>query len=127
MTRIRTTLLAAGLCLASSSGLFADVAPKPRKTAPGPVLSTDMEDVEVQMKSEVVNLCLCKETKMHPEDDHASDYYSLEVEVTFEMVNHGEEVTFEEGFPCGPYQTMNNFSISVDGTKVDGVKLIDRA
>ncbi|MBX3473310.1 MAG: hypothetical protein KF754_02935 [Planctomycetes bacterium] len=104
------------LMLLLACPLLADVGPKPRKTAPGPLPQRDLEGVNVEMTSEDVKLVLSK----------GKDGDILDVEATFHMTNLGEATTFEIGFPCGPYTNMKRFSVHTDGVKND-FELIDRA
>jgi hypothetical protein len=89
----------------------ADVGPKPLSYAGHPTPLRDMKGIEVEMAAEEVKLVLSKA--------------KLEVDALFTMVNHGPDAEFEEGFPVGPYKTMPEFSITLDG-KPAAFKLVDR-
>jgi len=102
------------ICLACP--LLADIGPKPRKTAPGPLPQGDLESINVEMTSEEVKLVL---SKGKDGDD------LLDVEATFHMTNLGDATTFEIGFPCGPYTNMKDFSIQTEGVAQE-FELIDR-
>jgi hypothetical protein len=90
----------------------ADIGPKPTTSGRTPLPpGEDMEGVEVEMAAERVDLILSK-----TEDPRRE---RLDVTAVFEMKNHGETVTFETGFPVGAYPNMSEFSITIDGRKVD--------
>ncbi|MBZ0135558.1 MAG: hypothetical protein K8I27_04185 [Planctomycetes bacterium] len=103
------------LCLLASP-LVADMGPKPRTTAPGPVPEKDLEGIEVEMSSEEVSLVLSQ-------GEDGADF--LDVEVKFHMTNHGGDTSFEVGFPIGSHDTFDTFTASTDGIEHEH-KLIDR-
>lgn len=85
---------------------WADVGPKPRQRAPGLVPRGDMAGIEIEMTSEDVTLVLKADGKRHER---------LVVDATFEMTNLGKATELEEGFPIGPVNNMEKFTVSLDG------------
>ncbi|MBE7491230.1 MAG: hypothetical protein HS108_05670 [Planctomycetes bacterium] len=112
---MRTLACLITLCLLSP--LCADIGPKPRKTAPGPLPQGDLEGINVEMTSEDVRLTLGK---------GSGDMDVLDVVATFNMTNLGDAASFEIGFPCGPFANMKRFSVETDGKSHD-FELVDRA
>jgi hypothetical protein len=106
MIRILTAVL-----FVAGPAAGADIGPKPLDYPGLPTPLHDMKGIEVERAAEEVRLVLSMS--------------KLEVDVVFDMVNHGAAAEFEEGFPVGPYKSMTEFSITMDGMAVP-FKLVDR-
>ncbi|KAF0240533.1 MAG: hypothetical protein FD180_4896 [Planctomycetota bacterium] len=104
-------------CVLLAASAFADTGPKPSSWAEGVVPCGDLEGVTVEMSAEEVDLVLRKGDAREGGDQ-------LVVKATFHMINHGDQVAFEHGFPVGPTRNMTGFSATFDGSNVEA-KLVD--
>jgi hypothetical protein len=91
--------------------VLADIGPKPTTSGRNLTPGGDLAGLEVEMAAEEVELVLRRGKK--------KNHDKLDVVARFWMKNRGETATFETGFPIGAYENFENFSITVDGRKVD--------